>query len=437
MPDHKGSLQWEGSTDDNLSPGQFLREIENKIDERGHATERLKINCLKNNIAYGSGADEWFGNLTVNEKDTYEHLIEAFEKQWPLTAAPKTSKSERIQSLKDWLLKPEELGKKVDGPGGAQVWSHVKWAAGLASRVRDAEDTTGFLLGDVYKALPRPVRDLIRTEPRGTYNELAAAVLALDTTDLKDAAAAYARDEETARLAREPPSPTKALRDALSTTYIQTPRAVNQPSHPAAQNPFLTTGGQGNLFGAARGNILPFRGSGPGALGMGRGANLVEGTAISMLRNRPAAARHQDLVNHALPHHPNTPEGRTAYLAQVKAWHVANPNRKPDEQHPYPLTPGTPAVGSRECWGCGQKGHMQGAAVCAGGILPEPEQDWRRIAGFIARAFHAERLNANHAVNFVGTQQYIPYPTYHQQQYRGAYIEDVEDEQGNGRGLSE
>jgi hypothetical protein len=80
---------------------------------------------------------------------------------------------------------------------------------------------------------------------------------------------------------------------------------------------------------------------------------------------------------------------------------------------------------------------MQGAAVCAGGILPEPEQDWRRIAGFIARAFHTERLVASHAVNFVGAQQYIPYPMYHQQQYRSAYIEDVEDEQGNGRGLSE
>jgi hypothetical protein len=96
MAEQKGSLQWEGSTDDKLSPGQFLREIENKIDERGHATEKLKINCLKNNIAFGSDADEWFGRLDAAEKDTYEHLVEAFEKQWLLTAAPKASKTERI-----------------------------------------------------------------------------------------------------------------------------------------------------------------------------------------------------------------------------------------------------------------------------------------------------------------------------------------------------
>ena len=67
--------------------------------------------------------------------------------------------------LKDWLLKPEDLGKKVEGPGGAQIWSHIKWAMGLASRVHDAEDITGFLLNNMYKVLPCPVCDLIRTEP--------------------------------------------------------------------------------------------------------------------------------------------------------------------------------------------------------------------------------------------------------------------------------
>jgi hypothetical protein len=433
MPDHKGSLQWEGSTDDNLSPGQFLCEIENKIDERGHTTEKLKINCLKNNIAFGSGADEWFTNLDAAEKDTYDHLVMAFEKQWPLTAAPKTLKTEHIQTLKDWVLKLDKLGKKVEGPGGAQIWLHVKWATGLASRVCDAEDAMGFLLGDVYKALPHPVRDLIHTEPRGTYDELSAAVLTLDTSDLKDGAAAYAHDEEMARLACEPASPTKALREMFSSTHIQPPRIINQTSYPAAQNPFQTTGGQGNLFNTARDGIHPFHGSGPGALGMGCSTNQTGGTTALQLWNRPAAMCHQDLLNFVLPQHPNTTEGLAAYQVQVIAWHTVNPSRKPDEQHPYPLTPGIPPVGSRECWDCGQKGHMQSAPVCAGATLPEPERDWRHIAGFIAHAFHAERLTASHAVNFISTQQY---PAYHQQSYPRAYVEDVEEDQGNGRGLS-
>jgi hypothetical protein len=105
MADSKGSLQWEGSADDNLSPGQFLWEIDNKIDERNYTTERQKVNCMRNNIVFGSVADEWFGNLAAGDKDTYNHLAVAFELQWLLTAILRASKRERIQALKEWVLK--------------------------------------------------------------------------------------------------------------------------------------------------------------------------------------------------------------------------------------------------------------------------------------------------------------------------------------------
>lgn len=145
-------------------------------------------------------ADDWFNQLQAGEKDMYEHLTMAFEKQWPLTAVPKMSKMERIQILKEWVLKADELGKKVEGPGGSQIWSHVKWATGLALRVRDVEDTTGFLLTEIYKGLPRPVHELIRNERKSMYAELAKAVLNLNMNDLKEAAGDFNHDEETARL---------------------------------------------------------------------------------------------------------------------------------------------------------------------------------------------------------------------------------------------
>ena len=131
---------------------------------------------MRNNIAYGSPADDWFSKLAVTERDTYEHLTAAFEVEWPLIATVKESKAERIRALKEWVLKPEELGKKVDSPGGTQIWSHVKWASGLASRVRDAEDKSAFLLSEVFDVLPEPIRDLVRKEPRTTYDELATAI---------------------------------------------------------------------------------------------------------------------------------------------------------------------------------------------------------------------------------------------------------------------
>jgi len=168
--------------------------------------------------------------------------------------------------------------------------------------------------------------------------------------------------------------------------------------------------------------------------GIGRGQTLTSQT----LRERPITLRHEDMTRHALPHHPNTPEGLAAYQAQVVAWHAKNPNQRPDEQHPYPLTPDTVGVGSRECWGCGQQGHAQGAPVCAGAILPDYEQEWRRIAGFIARAYNKERFVASQQVNYVAYSPYMQYPAYSQHQIypNSAYDGDIDDGQGNGQGLS-
>jgi hypothetical protein len=450
MSESKGSIGWTGEGDDQLSPGQFLREIDNKIDERNFTSESRKVNCMRNNIAYGSPADDWFGRLTVNEKNTYEHLTEAFEKEWPLIATVKESKAERIRALKEWVLKPEELGKKVDSTGGTQVWSHIRWANGLASRVRDAEDRSAFLLSEVFDALPEPVRDLVRKEPRTTYDELATAVRSLDTKDLKDAAAKYNRDEETARLARLQASPTKVLRDALSATHIQTPQQYQNPQPniyvaPTQANPFTNGGGRGNLFTAGRGTTLsPFRGSGPGALGMGRGSHSSAPPARSQapvnrsIRDRPPAERYQDIIQFTLPLLPNTEAGIAAYRAQITEWHRANPHIKPDEQHPYPLTPGSVPVGSRECWGCGLPGHMSGAPVCGGLILPEFERDWRRIAGFITREHNKDRLAQNQPINYVGAHylQYTPHPPFNQYQHPYGNFEDIDDSQGNGSGPS-
>jgi hypothetical protein len=279
MSESKGFIGWTGEGDDQLFPGQFLREIDNKIDERNFTTEEQKVKCMRNNISYGITADDWFGKLKLNEKDTYEHLTTAFEREWPLITTVKELKAEHIQALKEWTLKPEELGKKAESSSGILVWLHVKWANGLASRVHDAEDKSAFLLSEVFDALPEPVCDLIRKEPRTTYNELATTVRSLDTKDLKDAAARCTRNEETVRLACLQNSPTKVLRDAISTTHIQAPQKQCLDPQPAAYiassqpNPFTNEGGCGNLFVTGRGaGLLPSHGSGPGALGIGCGA---------------------------------------------------------------------------------------------------------------------------------------------------------------------
>lgn len=442
MTDNTSALSWKGDGTDKKSPGQFLREIDVRIDDKNYVDEARMVRYFKNNLAFGGAADEWFKKLPTTDTDTYAHLTAAFELEWPLDNAPGPTRDEYVRELKDWRIKDEDLGKKVEGEGGVLVWSHVLWAQGLKVRARRAEDTSHFVLTDVYRALPGPIKSLIQGKPKTSYEELAAAVRSIDTLDLEEKVKTHRRDEQTARIADLIASPMNDITKAMAATHIQAPanpyprapQTAYVPPPLPATNPLAGGGGRGNFFGGAA-PLAPYRGTGPGALGIGRGQQRPpQPAAANNIRNRPIHERFGDLTGRALPHHPNTPAGLTAYREQVAAWHTANPHIKPDEQHPYPLTPGSAGVGSHECWDCGAGGHMQGGAGCAGATLPEPERDWRRIAGFITRTMRKENPTGARAVNYVN-QAYTPYPDY-QQYAQGAYLQDIDDTQGNGEGPS-
>ena len=435
-----------------MAPGQFLREINIKIEDKGYKTDDKKIDCFRNNLDYGGTADIWLDDLPAADKATWTDLVAAFYTEWPRTAVVKASKAERIRALKEWELKLEELGKKTETPGGKEVWTHVKWADGIVAKAKDAEDTGGLLLQDVVDGLPMPVRDLIRHQPRTTYRELADAVRAVDAVELKDGVLKYTKDEETARLARvnaANASPTRAIRESLANTHLppdhtQRPYTAQQP-RVAFADPFGNGGGRGTLFGPGRGNLFTIpRGVGTGALGMGRGLRppiMRPPAGLNLLRERPVSQRHHDLLHFAITQQPDSKTGQAAYQAQVVDWHRNNPGTTPDEQHHYPLTPGTAPLGSRECYDCGHPGHTQGAPppVCLGQTLPEPERTWRRIAGFIDREFKKENRAAA-GVNYIGYQpQQYSYGNQYTYQYPyvgSSYPGEVGDMPGNGEGPS-
>ncbi|KII82684.1 hypothetical protein PLICRDRAFT_181167, partial [Plicaturopsis crispa FD-325 SS-3] len=333
---------------------QFFRKITQIMLLLGASVlpnDKAKIGYFETCLEYGSPANKWFDGLTIPD--------------------------ELIQNLKSWKLSTDTLGQKVES-GGKQVYSHVDWANGLVSRADDAGDKGHMLLSEVYGALPGPVC----YKPRGTYKELAAAVREIAIPDLLDELRRFCKDEETARLAREPPiSPTKALRTALNATHIHQP-APPRP-YPQAQrgnyggNPFMAPGG-------SRGGLYFARGGPPRPAGTGRGGGA---PGRPSLRGRLIADRYRDLKANSSPPVPDTDEGRAAYRTQVSAWMRTNSGFEPDEQHPYPLSPGTSAAGTNECFRCGKGGHR--SVVCQAPPMPGLEQRWRSIATYITREWTA------------------------------------------------
>ena len=262
-----------------------------------------------------------FEDLMKTEKDTYKHLVDTFKLQWPLTKQPKASKMERVQALKERTLNAEELGEKVEEPGGSKVYTHVRWANGLTAHIREAGDTGGFTLGEVFNALPKPVKD--------TYKELADTVLVINIGDLCDSTADHRCDKEMVRLRRALPSPTKVVCDMLSTTHIQSPQRTYQPAASATTivqpmlhsptNPFTGTGGKGNLFRTtSQHSIQPYVGMNPGNLCLGWGVVIASTPQpqSNALRNRPINEQHVDFTSFALTYHP-TSEGHPGNALDV------------------------------------------------------------------------------------------------------------------------
>ena len=151
--------------------------------------------------------------------------------------------------------------------------------------------------------------------------------------------------------------------------------------------------------------------------------------------------RAADARANALPQHANTPAGLVLYAAQIGAWNKAFPGRlKANKYCPYPLTPGTAALGSNECFGCGHVGHQANDCPTPNSILPH-ERGWRAVAAIIFGVICSHETASIRYVAYAPTPQYEPrQPWYPQEnpytQYGAEQSYPEYQTQGNGEGSS-
>ncbi|KAF8161915.1 hypothetical protein K438DRAFT_304361 [Mycena galopus ATCC 62051] len=308
--------------------------------------------CLKS----GSFAKNWFNKLKLTEKDTFAHLAAAFQKQWPEKEMAEKERGEVQEELLSLVLDPNDVGVRVE-EDGIQEWGHVRWAlkvAELGARVDDG----GGLIPQALKNIPDSL--LLRLGPkRATWPELVQSMKDIPSSDI----ASVRRQEERFTAMENQLTAAKATIIAMQ----QTPTrgltgafAGMTASSPARNDPIrrnLTTTFANAALNPADAGRVPFR--------------------------RPDAERLRRITATPAVIHPRTTAGLAAYALQITAYeqkHGVSGN-KPNEDRPYPLTPGTVNVASGECHGCGTMGHFSTRCTAPANLrVPELETKWRQIA---------------------------------------------------------
>ena len=298
---------------------------------------------------------------------------------------------------------------------GDRVYTHVVWAEEIRALVDVLDDAKGHLIPQVRRDLPLSVR-LTLPSNLTSWNAFLAAVTSLSMDRLADqrenteviknnilqTIGTGQRQYNTNSTMTKPAMPTSSLysparptssfaprapvtQTILNQPLVQTPSAARQtpiqpwtprvpatPTHQRFNQPMSTPSG------AFLSNNTTLHPSSIFA-NVKQQVPQTPSSNLSQLTN-------QDLARKAIAASlvfPNTAEGHTAYQTALQAWEaVYPPTREVDfTTAPYPLTPGTTSLGSRECYTCGIYGHITKEHDPAIPQINVREQRWRAFIG--------------------------------------------------------
>jgi hypothetical protein len=407
------------ATDDKLFRGDYsagekphiwFRRLEGRFDEDTKLA--TKLYRFEKSLEPGRPAEIWYHNLTVPQKADWNDFYKTFSLKWPLPAIVESSREEILEKLEQTKLDIEDVGVMIERDGD-RVYSHVVWAEQVRALIDRLDDDKGHLIPQVRRGLPLTIR-LILPLNLNTWSSFLTAVSSISMDRLADQRenSEVIRDDilQTMGMGTQQQN-VNSLSMRLATTNFypstrptppfspkapipQTNFTASSPTTPGTPRQTHTSTRQWNTPSTPTNQRFNQPLNTPSSSFFSTNTTLHPSSIFSgskpPMPQTPSSNRsqitNQDLARKAIAASStflNTPEGQSNYMTALQAWEaVYPPAREADfTTAPYPLSPGTAPLGSRECYSCGIYGHITRDHDPAIPVVNVREQRWRAFIG--------------------------------------------------------
>jgi hypothetical protein len=146
--------------DENLC--DFIKGIERQFALKTNISDMQKLRTFELHLKDSAMANQWWDGLTSTDKDTWDHLVQAFATRWP-SKAPMVKTVEEKQAVLEWTtITEEEVGTRMKVKG-VEEFAHIVWADKVEWLAAAIPDTNGLLIGAVRKAMPKVLQKVTGT----------------------------------------------------------------------------------------------------------------------------------------------------------------------------------------------------------------------------------------------------------------------------------